>query len=780
MIFPPGSFQGPKVDTKKALLLLDLQNDFLTPTGSLPVANTSSFVPRLPSLIAKFREQGQIVFVQTVYRQPCPVLSPYTGGYNIMLKTLADYMRRHPRRGESTTTDPARDDDETATQLDLPLEPDLEAFLDASLPPNAQRCCLPNTKGYELSPRIASCVDKQKDMVLVKSEYSLFTNPLVVMQLRARLISDLYICGSLSNISVYATVLDAVQQGFNVTLIEDCLGFRDGTCHVEAIRQMADDFGANGIDYSELMDDLHGLLGDVVPASRYTRTFQLSMQAQDVTQVSSTQRVNQWMDTIEAEPDEPEAKLEPTRSVERIPTSQAAAAKVAAPLPHDSSAQALNSRASSAPSPPRKRSTSDRDDNNGNQTPRLSFSQETSAPTSPAESSGRPTLKKTRRESNTSKTSKDSASGHPLYQPTSLGAIGQSQSTGQLETSRTTSRSPKSPGRTMSQPEPIQAHQPTHPPSKRKKSKHKFDPTYLGPDDTIGESDSRIIHDVLSAQDANEAFSQLKYDTAWQKMYHRTGEVPRLVAVQGIVAQDGTIPIYRHPADESPPLQPFDETVNRLRKYCEKLVKHPLNHVLIQYYRNGEDNISEHSDKTLDIIRGSSIVNLSLGAMRTMTLRTKKVSRCIDTEDSAGSNATVVESQPRTTRRIRLPHNSLFVLGERTNANWLHAIKADKRLGSEKSHDELSFGGERISLTFRNIGTFIDPKTQTIWGQGATCKTKTGARKILTGREAEIFGERMIIGFGKENHLNDSEFDWQEVYGSGFDVVNFEIKANGD
>lgn len=332
----------------------------------------------------------------------------------------------------------------------------------------------------------------------------------------------------------------------------------------------------------------------------------------------------------------------------------------------------------------------------------------------------------------------------------------------------------------MSQPEPIQPARPSQHPSKARKSKTKVDPTYLGPDDLIGEGDSRIVHDVLPTQDANDAFSKLKHDTAWQKMYHRTGEVPRLVAVQGTVAPDGTVPIYRHPADESPPLQTFDKTVDLLRKRCEKLVKHPLNHVLIQYYRNGEDNISEHSDKTLDIVRGSSIVNLSLGAMRTMTLRTKKVSTAIDIDNSASSGATLVEAQPRTIRRVRLPHNSLFVLGERTNASWLHAIKADKRPDCEKSQEETGFGGERISLTFRDIGTFIDPQKQTIWGQGATRKTKVGAQNILMGKEAEEVGERMIIGFGKENHLNDSEFDWKEVYGTGFDVVNFEIKAAGD
>lgn len=332
----------------------------------------------------------------------------------------------------------------------------------------------------------------------------------------------------------------------------------------------------------------------------------------------------------------------------------------------------------------------------------------------------------------------------------------------------------------MSQPEPLRTNKPPPNASNSKRQKQRYDPTYLGPDDLIGENDSKIIHNILSLREGDRAFSDLRDNTAWQKMYHRTGEVPRLVAVQGVVSPDGTIPIYRHPADDSPPLLPFDQTVDWLRKQCEGLVKHPLNHVLIQFYRDGEDNISEHSDKTLDIVRGSSIVNLSLGAMRTMTLRTKKGSMQSGGEGTQPSKTASDNVQPRTTHRVRLPHNSLFVLGERTNASWLHSIKADKRPDFEKSQEELDFGGERISLTFRNIGTFIDPHKRIIWGQGATGKNYASAQSILQGRKAEEVGEQMIIGFGKENHLNDSEFDWQKVYGAGFDVVNFEIRSDGD
>jgi hypothetical protein len=68
------------------------------------------------------------------------------------------------------------------------------------------------------------------------------------------------------------------------------------------------------------------------------------------------------------------------------------------------------------------------------------------------------------------------------------------------------------------------------------------------------------------------------------------GEVPRLVAVEGEVGEDGrfgtpfrlrtcvntslflySFPIYRHPADESPPLSAFSSTVSLIREHVQKV-----------------------------------------------------------------------------------------------------------------------------------------------------------------------------------------------------------------
>ena len=243
-------------------------------------------------------------------------------------------------------------------------------------------------------------------------------------------------------------------------------------------------------------------------------------------------------------------------------------------------------------------------------------------------------------------------------------------------------------------------------------------------------------------------------------MSHQGGDVPRLVCVQGEVAKDGSLPIYRHPADESPRLLPFTPHVSMIRDEVEKRLGHTVNHVLIQFYRDGTDHITEHSDKTLDIVPHTFIANVSLGAQRTMVFRTKKSAKAEEADDEIVT--------PRKATRAPLPHNSMCKMGLVTNMRWLHGIRQDKRMTSEKSDAEMAYSGGRISLTFRLIGTFLDKHQQKIWGQGATSKTRDTAMTVINGNTPEA--EAMIRAFSKENH--SSNFDWKEYYGEGFDVLH--------
>ncbi|KAG5637512.1 hypothetical protein H0H81_004338 [Sphagnurus paluster] len=294
----------------------------------------------------------------------------------------------------------------------------------------------------------------------------------------------------------------------------------------------------------------------------------------------------------------------------------------------------------------------------------------------------------------------------------------------------------------------------------------------MGVGDKLGAGDSYLVADVLPSDLAAVAFENMLTEVKWNTMYHRGGEVPRLVAVEGEVGDDGSFPLYRHPADESPPLSPFSPTVARIRDYVQKILEHPVNHVLIQHYRSGKDYISEHSDKTIDVVRGSNIVNVSLGAQRVMTLRQKVPKAPVAApEASADADTRAIKPPPRPTQRIRLPHNSMFIMGPETNRRWLHGINHDNRAVSAKSPEELSYGGGRISLTFRHIGTFLTKDESRIYGQGATGKTREDARPVINGGSQS---EALIRAFGEENQRND--FDWERGYGKGFDVLHFEQK----
>ncbi|KIX00623.1 uncharacterized protein Z518_09688 [Rhinocladiella mackenziei CBS 650.93] len=735
MLFPLGSLPpGPPIETKKALLLLDFQNDFVSPDGKLPVANVQPFLQNLISLVPQFRAKGEVIWIGTEFKQPRSTISSVTGSHSILLKQFIKEQDSNDEAGEyfndpGYTRSPSEDPLSPSPTLDLTY--DREAFLAPVSTPTRYRCCIPGSPGADYPDLIKAAIDSQQDRVLLKSHYSAFVDTPLLTDLRTRLVTELYVCGSLSNISVYSTVLDAVCHGLQVTIIEDCLGYNDETCHIEAMRQMADNMGANGVDCQELRDDLAGLLGDVVREEEYTTRFQVSLPppARTTRSHTSRKRIDDWISTLENQGP-------PGDSADGEETSLKGSNEVAVGgrdfYPRSESSRRPAKPPSKEQSPPQKRSPKPLNQTQNKQPPRKRRPSH--------ESSIRSTTPPTNTTTVRALSTEDSGMNNPV-----------SSESDQVQGEDLVSETNR---------ENLQL---------GPKKKKKLTANILGPNDKMGQGDCRLCIDVLGQKEADEAFHCCRKSVKWQKMYHRSGEVPRLVAVQGTISANGTqLPIYRHPADESPELLPFDSTVDLLRKVAEKAVGHPLNHVLIQWYRNSEDNISEHSDKTLDIVRGSGIVNLSLGAQRTMTLRTKK-SAVTPNGDDPEADFT------RPCQRIPLPHNSLFVLGQETNQHWLHAIRADKRLPSEKNPSELAFEGERISLTFRQIGTFINPIAGTIWGQGGTSKTREGAKKLLFGSEAEREGEAMIRAFGQENHRS-IDWDWEEWYGKGFDVVNFETK----
>ncbi|KAL9008479.1 MAG: hypothetical protein Q9173_006400 [Seirophora scorigena] len=680
---------GISLPTRKALLIVNLQNDSLFSNDDIQVTANHGFVDKIKAVVPHFRSMGDIIWVRTeITRKPGPT-SPDPAKVEADAAKTDERNREERRMEERNLTDDTSSIESdrgiqhyhptsrvkatmkkasAKTRLDQ-RSANMEAFDDenASLENYMTKprkgieplFFVGGTHGAELADGILPVVDKQTDMIMTKHYYSAFDQTALLMTLRMRLVTEIYLCGCLTNVGVYSTAADAVQHGMAVTVIEDCLGYRSEDKHDEALRQMADIMGVHAVDSEEIIEGTGGAAPPDAELPMFTGPGLEGISMHSLSLAGS-----------------------------RRPSGESEAGRHGGRAATDGQDGRLGSpeRASSIKIP------------------------------SPTHASTNP---------------------EPCI-----------QAAGELLTKRISSHSKGTPNASQ-RTSMIKRTRDSWPTSSRT----------LGPQDAIGSGDSRIINSFLSLETADRAFAQLKSEVKWQTMSHRSGPVPRLVAVQGKAGKDGGIPVYRHPADESPPLLPFTSAVDEIRAALERSLEQPFNHVLIQLYRDGSDNISEHSDKTLDIVRNSAIVNVSIGAQRLMTLRTKKSKRMSGTDSPNAS---------RQTQRIPMPHNSVFVLGPETNMQWLHGVRADKRPLQQKSEEERSFGGERISLTFRHIGTFTDQDSKTIWGQGAREKSRKSAGCVRAGDNAEV--EAMVVAFGKENH--QTEFDWQAEYGEGFDAIN--------
>lgn len=281
-------------------------------------------------------------------------------------------------------------------------------------------------------------------------------------------------------------------------------------------------------------------------------------------------------------------------------------------------------------------------------------------------------------------------------------------------------------------------------------------PTWASDATVLGSGDCFLLLNIFPEEIANELFTKLRDEITWNEMRQKGGRVPRDISIQGTLQEindDEYEPLYRHPADEQPALISWTPTARLIKERIEQVIDQTLNHALIQYYRDGKDFIGEHSDKTLDVLKESNIVNYSLGAARTMILKHKT---------KAGVK-----------QRFKLPHNSIFVLGWKTNREWFHSIRQDNRADRDKDPDELAFSSQRISLTLRTIATFRNRRTGQIFGQGARSKTHV---HITSDNQTDSVPdeEQMLMAFSAENK-ESLEFDWNLHYGKGFDALNFKV-----
>jgi len=174
----------------------------------------------------------------------------------------------------------------------------------------------------------------------------------------------------------------------------------------------------------------------------------------------------------------------------------------------------------------------------------------------------------------------------------------------------------------------------------------------------------------LAPATADQWLSGLLADTPWEQsvvhLHGRDYPVPRRVAWYGDARAS-----YGYSGLQHQPL-PWTPLLTSIRQQIETQVAAPLNAVLLNLYRDGQDSMGWHSDDEAELGNNPLIASLSLGGVRRFDLRRK--------------------GQGRIAHSLELEHGSLLVMRGSTQHYWQHQVAKTRR------HCE-----PRVNLTFRWI-----------------------------------------------------------------------------
>jgi len=171
---------------------------------------------------------------------------------------------------------------------------------------------------------------------------------------------------------------------------------------------------------------------------------------------------------------------------------------------------------------------------------------------------------------------------------------------------------------------------------------------------------------LYNEEDGYKIFDFLKSNLNWQQehinIYGKDISLPRLTAWHGEKN-------YTYSGITSL-LQEWTPELLKIKERVEQSANEKFNGVFLNWYRDGKDSISWHSDNEPELGEDPIIASLSFGTTRTFKLMDKNTRAVFD---------------------IDLYNGSLLLMGKGSQTNFLHSIPKTK---SE---------GERINLTFRSV-----------------------------------------------------------------------------
>ncbi len=176
----------------------------------------------------------------------------------------------------------------------------------------------------------------------------------------------------------------------------------------------------------------------------------------------------------------------------------------------------------------------------------------------------------------------------------------------------------------------------------------------------------------FSMEDSNNFLSTLKEKINWVqepiKIFGKEVMQPRLTALYG----DPKIP-YGYSGIEMR-AYPWSIDLKEIKERVEDAADQEFTHVLLNYYRTGEDSMGWHRDNEPVLGLNPVIASVSFGEERAFQFRHYH--------------------KKELKREIKLQHGSLLIMKGETQHHWEHQLPKRKRIS-----------GGRINLTFRKILT---------------------------------------------------------------------------
>ncbi|ANQ52423.1 alpha-ketoglutarate-dependent dioxygenase AlkB [Flammeovirga sp. MY04] len=116
---------------------------------------------------------------------------------------------------------------------------------------------------------------------------------------------------------------------------------------------------------------------------------------------------------------------------------------------------------------------------------------------------------------------------------------------------------------------------------------------------------------------------------------------------------------------------PYTEVLNDLSKVVQGISGTTFNSCLLNYYHNGEEGMSYHTDNEKELKPRGTIASLSFGATRKFSFKHKASKERID---------------------LQLENGALLLMKGEIQEHWMHALPKTKKVNTP-----------RINLTFRTI-----------------------------------------------------------------------------